>query len=415
LLVLIVGFLFTGIEPSVSGIIIRPSDLILLLLISLEGIFCVNSPQGLPQFYGLKNRITILFIVLVIYKFIDGAYKTDFKTSFVELAQASEYLIFYFFVIKYLSNYNSRERFFKFLQISTLAVALFAAFYHISKGKLTDYKDLDEARISFGICALFSFYFYLKRGTFFSTFIFILAFVLMLLSGERKGWLAFAFGAIYLNFFFEGKLKLTTIFFIKRIIAPAILLIVFLITSSYLSSDKYYLQQQSTFEEIPSLISNFQENLQYRQSLDYNAFASRSDAARYYVFMTGIYEFEKDPVFGIGTGNFRKIVIEVSPDPWIRNGAHNEYLNTLVEYGSIGLIIFIILLLIIFKTIRRIESFGDMRDQHRSFIMAIFIYMSVINFFDGGGDAINYVFILLPAALTVSLMRERNYWQSYIS
>jgi O-antigen ligase len=405
-----VAFLFTGIEPKLGSVIVRPSDILLLILLGIEAAFSIDNRNGIPQVYGLKTGVTVMYLILVIYKFIDGVYKVDFKTSFEEFSQAFEYFLFYLLAIKYLWKYENREKFFKFLQICCLSIAIFTAFYHISMGKLTDYKEFDEARLSFGIGALLSFYFFLKRSASFSTLIFIIAFVLMILSGERKGWLAFMLSACYINFFFEGRIKLTTGFFLRRIVGPALLIIVFFITSSYLSDDIYYEQQQSTFEELPALIANFQENLENRQNIDYTqAFASRSDAVRYYVFMTGIYEFEKDPLFGIGPGNFRKIIIEVSPDPWIRNGAHNEYLNDLVEYGSIGLLLFLILLIFVFRMIKKIRLTDGLRNQHRSFTMALFIYMSVINFFDGGGDAINYVFILLPAALAVGLKMERNH------
>jgi len=86
-------------------------------------------------------------------------------------------------------------------------------------------------------------------------------------------------------------------------------------------------------------------------------------------------------------------------------GAHNDYLNTLVEYGALGLFMQLLLIVLAFRYsnyLLRVTS--DLQTQRQIiFFRALLIFGIVINAFFGGSDALNSLYILIPIGLFFSV------------
>jgi exopolysaccharide production protein ExoQ len=124
------------------------------------------------------------------------------------------------------------------------------------------------------------------------------------------------------------------------------------------------------------------------------------------------FEIAKRPLLGWGYRSFW-LVGPDSPNMvdgwgWIRRlpSAHNGYLDTILDTGNIGLILFLVF---IFTTLRAIGRVAD-RDPARAWILlSIALFIILVNFLEGGwmhGDELWLMFVIVAA-------EAGRYWQPF--
>jgi hypothetical protein len=91
---------------------------------------------------------------------------------------------------------KKRKEFLDILFWGVGCVAVFSMIYNVSAGHYADYKNLDAPKHSFAFFALLAVIRFLtsKKKTQFQLLIVFLGLAILLLSGERKGWVGFMVG-----------------------------------------------------------------------------------------------------------------------------------------------------------------------------------------------------------------------------
>jgi O-antigen ligase len=158
-----------------------------------------------------------------------------------------------------------------------------------------------------------------------------------------------------LLFFIYGRMALISLFFSLSVIAllhlrskkhVAIMLATILVATS------------STYFIIPSVkvrISSItNETSAYINKSDIRTSAGE----RLNYWAVSLKMFKEYPITGMGSGSFKK-QLEVTKDPFFSNGrahTHNEYLTQLSQYGLIGFVLFVSLLIITLRNSRKIKD-----------------------------------------------------------
>lgn len=158
-----------------------------------------------------------------------------------------------------------------------------------------------------------------------------------------------------LLFFIYGRMALISLFFSLSVIALlhlrskkhfAIMLATILVATSF------------AYSVIPSvkvrLSSISHETSAYQNKSDIHT--SAGERLQYWVVSWEM--FKEYPITGMGSGSFKK-QLEVTNDPMFSNGrahSHNEYLTQLSQYGLIGFILFVTLLIITIRNSRQLED-----------------------------------------------------------
>jgi O-antigen ligase len=72
------------------------------------------------------------------------------------------------------------------------------------------------------------------------------------------------------------------------------------------------------------------------------------------LWVAGVHAFQRRPVVGYGTGGF---VRAITPELGLRsNVAHNTYLSVLVEQGIVGLTLYLMMFVAVFRSVRRLPK-----------------------------------------------------------
>lgn len=155
----------------------------------------------------------------------------------------------------------------------------------------------------------------------------LLFFLLIVLLNSRAGILSLGITFLFLFFYFlKEKSKKSFYFFI----------VILLISGSFLISGSGKL-----FKRFNNLVSK--EQIQLGNKNDIN----KKDL-RIAILTVGIETFKKNPIIGVGTGDVKDELIEGYQEYGFLKGfqrnynAHNQYLQFLIAFGIIGLVIFLI-------------------------------------------------------------------------
>lgn len=108
-----------------------------------------------------------------------------------------------------------------------------------------------------------------------------------------------------------------------------------------------------------------------------------------------------DWIFGLGIGTQRFILHSAYPNSLWRKfdapGSHNDYLAMLIDFGLIGLLLFIIALIVLNNAMRTMEKSDSNLYYIRYYLMSVLIIMLTENYID---QLIMFVFIIFLTAIT---------------
>jgi O-antigen ligase len=383
--------LFFDLDYESAVIRVRIIDVFLLVLVILmilsAGSFKTNN-----------NAAALSFYVFILYLLVNGIIKIGFSTVIKEIIQLLEYVFLMHLIARATDQPKKRKEFLDILFWGVGCVAIFSMIYNVSAGHYADYKNLDAPKHSFAFFALLAVIRFLtsKKKTQFQLLIVFLGLAILLLSGERKGWVGFMVGGgIFAYLQLKASLSkknvhaITTFFVIVIALGG--------ITELYLASQPqlHYLDRQITsFSDVSNVFSD--DNSQY---------ASKSDEERIFMFNLGIQLFVQHPVSGIGIDQFRDFVEEATHGEFSHD-AHNFYIKILAEEGIIGIVLFLIPLFLIFIELwkKGKNNIPHIATDAR-IILALFLLGSVVNFFLAA-KALSWLYIILPGGMLLGLNRE---------
>jgi O-antigen ligase len=382
--------LFFDLDYESPLIVLRIIDVFLFVLVILMIL-------SVGRFKTNNNAAAISFYVFIIYVLINGVLKIGFSTVIKEIFQLIEYVFLMHLIAKATDESKKRKEFLNVLFWGTGCVAIFSMIYNVSKGNYTDYKDLDAPKHSFAVFALFAVANLLtsKKKTQVQLATVFSSLLMLLLSGERKGWVGFIIGGGVFTY-----LQLKSSLSKKNIQAIVTFLVigvtVGIITELYLVSQpelRYLDRQLSSFSDVSNVFSD-----------DNSQFASRSDEERIFMFNLGLEIFAKHPISGIGIDQFKSYVADATHE--YAHDAHNFYLKVLTEEGILGIVLFLIPLFLVFidlwkKSRNKIPHIATAA----RIMVGLFLLGSFVNFFLAA-KALSWLYIILPSGMLLGLNKE---------
>ncbi|MBB4062117.1 O-antigen ligase [Salinibacter ruber] len=391
--------LFTGFQYDI-GVVLRPFD----VLLGLGGLFLVGraSIRGRIDTFK-KPTVYYLFVATYSYRCVNAIFLSGTGTALKETLQVLEFVLLAHLIAVSTRKTEHRRLFFQTLLSGSGLLALFAAGWHVSNGYYAAYKELGDAKYVFSLFALLAFSAYLRDESRYTGVLLPVAVVLVVLSGERKGWVALLGGGGLMYFVYQGG---SIRHLLARIFQPRVLVtgatVVAMMVAIGLQFE-YVTRQIETTGDVYVLLSNF--NLR----MDLSAFeTSGSNLARLYILLFTVRMALAHPWFGVGTGRWHEALAEVaySEKSQYMVGAHSEYQRFTVENGLIGLALYVLAWgAAIRDSVRRYQHSEGGSKGGRLEVVGLAFFGALINLFLGGG-ALNILFMALAVGLLVGLEND---------
>ena len=404
---LVVASAFLGIEIDAGPLKVRPFDFLLGLALFVT-VLPALSEGRFPRVPVIGALVA--FGMLAAYTAVNAISRGMLTITIVNSIQAAEFFLFYVVLCSALRTPAHRRAFMGAITFFFWVLALGTAALHISVGIYGGYKLFDEPKLVFGLLAalmMARFLGSLKPATLLSSALVVGAVVLMVLSGERKGWIAFAAAVVAL--LLTGHLKRLGRAAALRTVTLGSLAVVALAGALALSAQNPYVAKQlDSFGFLAEVVTEGTDNAD-------SAATTRSNAQRLMLAGQGIEAFKEEPVFGIGPTTFKSWVqarVGASEEVKVQ-GVHNEYLRHLAELGLIGLALYVLIWLLALKAVRdrwRWARQGLLPREDLPFLSwaTVFtVYSSIIMFFLTDG-ATSWALLFTTMALLASLRPVRQ-------
>lgn len=381
--------LFLDLDYDLSFIRLRLMDFFLVGVI-------VTAILSLRGFKIVSTRTVVSFFIFIFFIIINGITKVKFGDVFKEGIQLIEYLFLMHLIINATSESQKREEFLNVLFWGTGAVAVFSMLYHISHGVYAGYKDLDAPKHSFAFFALLAIVRYftsIKKDKSFQLMLVLFSITMVLLSGERKGWMGLFAGVSFFIF-----LQLRHSFSKKTVrILFSFAIVIFFIATVALIVINTLPQFHYFSKQLDSLTAIF--------AGEDDAEQTRSNEVRIFMINFGLALFLKYPWFGIGIDQFNDFITKATKGA-ITHDAHNFYLKILVENGVAGFILFIAFNFIFFRDLWKTSKTKIRQKAITSHLLvAIFLLGAVVNMFLAS-KALTWLYIILPLGMMIGLNKE---------
>ena len=390
--------LFLGINYDV-GVILRPFDAIVAFgIIILVGRASVRGHIDMLK----KPTVYYLFASTYFYQCVNALFLSGTGTALKETLQTIEFLLLIHLIAVSTRSIEHRQVFFRTLLVGFGMMAVLTAGWHIGDGSYANYKGLGPLKYTFSFFGLLALREYLREEpNRFAALVLLGAILLTVLSGERKGWVAFAgAGGVMYIYFRGGSIwqVLPTLLRPRVLVGGGTVLIgVIAIGLQF----EYVSGQFEDMRDVYLLLSNF--DLQ----IDLSAFeTSGSNLARLYALLFTIRTTMAHPWFGVGTGGWLREIRAASNssgDTYIL-GAHSEYQRFAVENGLTGLFLYVACWVVAFRQVTRVHRTSRSPGIRSDALTMIGIigFGALINLFIGGG-ALNTIYLALAIGLLVGL------------
>jgi len=391
--------LFTGVTYETDVLVLRPFDVMIgaALVVTVAAAarrgYARRLDKGLPYY---------LFAALYLYRGLSGLVMTGPVLAVKELIQGFEFLVLIHLVAQAVKEKDNRLRFLQTLYVEFGVIAVVTALLHIAEGQYSGYKYLSQfgytsgegVKYVFGPFGLMAMVFWVsdqrERG---ALLVFALSLLLVVLSGERKAWVALliAVMAIYYT-----KTNFRAKSFYKKLLHPKYILIAITIACTmYLGSNYEYSNRQlgNLRNTYNTLVVN---DFGYR-------YANETDVGRYNGLVFIYNTLSEKPVFGVGTERGKKVLESIAPSGIHISTGHGEYQRFALENGIVGLFLYVSIWVCLVFTIRKIQS----NYLSSLFIVGFITYSIVVNMFMGGG-AYNVMFLSLSIGFARMLELSTN-------
>ncbi len=398
---LICGLIFVGSDFRVGPVRIRWFDIGLLWAAGL----CLHRllTMGLRADLG---AMLMAFLSYVLYAVCNAAVQSSSETAFKEAIQFGLFLVFFLMFVHYV-NTEQRTRQFLFCFLSVLWIlALVNAYHHLSKGDISGWKELGDQKIThsviFIVMTVMTIASNKTKGRVWWSGLLLLALIFLFLSGERKGWAGVMPALLVVVMLSDrGGLRWRALRQILATVLAGLAVVGLLLAISpyipYLSK-----QVTSTVDFVILLFTSDGQSVEE---------TTRSNNGRLFAIELGLRQFAEHPVFGIGLENYSKLVKGLAIDEGLQRGAHNELVRIAAELGSVGLLSYAVVNIVIAaRLIELAMSIGRLEPDGRVRLrlgIALFVFGFLINIFLAGGG-LNVYFYMLPAALAFSIPRPRK-------
>lgn len=399
---------------TIGPVVIRPFDFSLIALVIYTAVASLVLTNAIC--FRIKKRvlnneiITLVLVVYLSYTVLSGFVLTSAVVGIKELIQNLEMLLLFFAIIYVLERKDLFHYFFRYYLTLILCIVLYTISWHIINGHYLYYKDLNEAKLSFGILFLLSLVPLFQNITYKikSKYIYLtlFSFIILLFSGERKALLAalasllviscYLYFIPFLNNFLKGSIKKSSTIFVS--------LLLFFVCFSFVIG----IQITKVREQLVD-IGSAVYSLTIISDITYQDIDSASNRNRLFLLSFTIDSIQNRPFFGYGTESFKQYSKKSAQNiPGVRgHGAHSEYQRMAVDNGLLGLALYVLLWFLLYNDIRKY------RNLYKNNILSLWVFTLVfaifgivINLFLGGG-IINRVFLIIPAAGIVALKNHR--------
>lgn len=395
--------LFLGGEQEVGGILLRPFDALLALALFAWLYQTLKTGRTGIKKADLSSPITLCMAFLCVYVPLNALLLSSAAVAAKEGLQYAEFLLYLLVMVSVTRTAENRRLFLKVLFYGLSAAAVVTAVYHISQGIVIRYKELGDTKYAFGVASFFALCLYVsqRRRADKTQLLWLgVMLLLMLLSGERKGWAAFAGASAAMLFAmlasgFRRRSQWASLLLKGAPFAFMVLVCGMLIYVGSSQARIYVTSQLASFEKAVALTSVSGSN--------YMAAETGSDRVRLFLMDYSIEMFTKNPVFGIGPDQFKNHLQWAIPNENFLVGPHNQYLSYAVETGILGLFAFVGLWLSsIGRAYRAVRAARANQFVPSLLIFGLAVYGAVLSAFIAGG-AVTMAFLIFPAALALGL------------
>jgi hypothetical protein len=373
---ILVPMYFTDFRMHVGGLILRLADVMSLTIILL---FIICKRFAVVQLYLPKGYAFLLLFVT--YCFINGICQSGLLYTISETLQwllmLSTLAIVYSQFVAHPKQFTSL--FFKTL----LVICLFIVLYHFSIGKFTHYKSLGDAKYVLALTGvlMLTYTYYYQDKRYLLPLCILYPFIHFSL--ERKGILAF-----HLVLFFYCCLSFKSLIRWGILFACFALFIFLLINPLLIDFSDFKIFEYSSYEMV---------------HLDEEKAKWISNYHRQHLLESGWNIFINNVWFGVGPKMLTYSMLDYYTNSGLAIYTHNVFLDTLIEQGSIGLILLLLPYLVYLLT-----SKLNGRGEKEAFI-GLTVYSLVMLFFMSGG-APSMVLLYLPLfSGFVLIEKEKHY------
>jgi hypothetical protein len=326
LIVAAVASLFTNLELIVWGAKLRLFDALVVVMF-----FHLAMTRELPMRLPLGLVLCGLFFTVQ----AASASMLGPGNFLREGIQAGVVLVFG----AYLYNSLTAEQLRRLLPLFTailLVVMLYNILWHMGHGYYTGWKRLDAPKMTFLFLPMLFTYYAIKHreapgpGTRLAAFMLSTMLPILLLSGERKALL------FYLICCFVYALQA------RMLIRPIGMLAIFTAAFFAVVSLSSLFEIPYVAKQVDSMLAPFSTAEIRFDSRGQYISESLSNAQRVFATRVGWEMFWDNPLIGVGTNAYYKIVAEqfAHLPPILIMGIHSEFLRTLVENGLLGFLAF---------------------------------------------------------------------------
>ncbi|MEK7453031.1 MAG: O-antigen ligase family protein [Patescibacteria group bacterium] len=240
-----------------------------------------------------------------------------------------------------------------------------------------------------------------KSYTYIFLFI-LLTFFAIILSGTRGIWASFIFPIIFLIFIIWKKYFPINI--VKIILIPFMAFLILLPLSSPIFSSKQFNILSQENKSSRAFTERFKSIIDIEE---------KSNKGRIYIWMESIKSIYKNPILGVGIGNYPVVLKEDASAIKAGSSAHNIYLHMAAELGIFGFLVFIFIIYEILK--RSLYIVKENFDEISKFFSAItFLFliwilgylMTDVAIFDE--RAFLMLMILLGVLFSITSQRETS-------
>lgn len=390
-------------ELDVGSLRLRFFDALLALWLI---VYALSTAQrgALPKLAAPGYLLT--FCAFAVYAFMVNMFMAGGSAAIRELIQHIEFILFACLVAPVVTDDRQRQGFLMAFLIGIAAIAVANAAIHWMHGYYGSYKLFGVAKVTYGLATFMLILRVIleRRPGRLAVLLAALAgiAILMLLSSERKGWVAvivassFLFGIIVMQSRGEGAAIRHRLLF-GLVIAIPLLAMAF---PYLLKIDAF--QAQLAKLVAASATRNATELVLYSPDIVYE-----SNLLRSFLLDESWRAFLASPVFGHGTEGLQYFIYHSYPETPYVTGAHNEFVAVGVEYGAIGLLLYVATWGLL---LRDAVFFGFLRNSRigfhdRMFAAGITVYGMVVCMFLAASAATIF-YLALPIALGMAL-RQR--------
>jgi O-antigen ligase len=390
--------LFFGWERSLGPVKVRAFDLVFALAVC--GGMCGELARRWSAAW-LRDDSVVLIAAFFLYQALNGLLLSGALPAAKETVQYLEFLLVLLVVARVTDRPESRRSFHQAMWSGIVILWLWTTFWHVSHGRWAGYKILEEAKYSYGLVAFLAVCCVLvipPRHRWPARWFLIVAVGLMILSGERKGWVSFLAASLIITWWY-GRATRSVSALSRRPLVPLALLaapavIVFAILPGS-RAGSYVARQMASFQDVLGGLGRGGET--------YDTAATSSDRHRLYMLQLTLGAFARHPLFGLGTDGFKAGVARSST---VVYGVHNEYGRVAVENGLVGLALYgACWLLVLWRARFLVRIYAERADLPLLLSAGLAVYGCVLVMFVGVA-AVNKMLLVVPAGLLLGYRTE---------